>query len=459
MKRVVVLGAGLVVKPAVDYFLEKCGYKVVVTSRKKANAEKIIQERSGGEAFAWSIDQLDSLGRLVAGADLVLSMIPPSMHFPVAEVCVKHRKNMVTTSYLSPAMEGLDKMSRERDILILNEIGEDPGLDNMSAKRLIDQAKSEGGEIAAVTSYGAGLPAFEHNNNPFGYKFSWSPKGVILAAQAPAAYCVAGERVEVPAKELFDHHWLVDLEGIGSFETYPNRDSGAYLDCFQLSGKSSIYRGLLRYVGWCNTMKGMADIGLFDTIQERNFRNMDCAQFMADLIGEGDSHNILQRTARFLHTAENSDVIKKLDWLGLFRNRKIPMEKGSNGDVLVELMTRRMSYAPHERDMVIVHSEIIASFSGRWERRSATLLKKGEPNGDSAMSRAVSLPAAIAARRILEGKIAAKGVHRPTLPEIYHPVLEEMAALGFPFVDKREKIDGSNLVFARQPAPTAGSSL
>ncbi|MBT6504545.1 MAG: saccharopine dehydrogenase [Deltaproteobacteria bacterium] len=441
MKKIAVLGAGFVTKPAVDYFIDRCGYEVIVTSLKKSEAEKIVQGRPSGKAIAWTIDQSDALDRLVSEVDLVMSMIPPSMHIPVAAACLKHHKNLVTTSYISPDMESLSQACQQNGILFLNEIGEDPGLDIMSSKKLIDEIKMQKGEVTAVTSYGAGLPAFEHNNNPFGYKFSWSPRGIILAAQSSAAYLKKGQRVEIPARDLFDHHWLIDLDDIGSFETYPNRDCQTYLDCFGLEKEVSFYRGLLRYTGWCNTMKGLVDLNLFDITAEKDYAGTTYAQFMASLIKEQNPENILQKTARFLKTKENSDLIKRLKWLGLFEDKEIAVSKGTNGDVLIKLMTGKMSYRPLEQDMVIIHNEVLADFTDHKEKRISTLLVKGEPAGDSAMSRAVSLPAAIASRLILEGKLKAKGVQRPTLQEIYQPVLEEMCELGFRFKQKTMPMD------------------
>ena len=440
MKKIVILGAGFVTKPAVDYFIDRCGYEVIVTSLIKSEAEKIIAGRPAGKAVAWTIDQLDLLDSLVSEADLVLSMIPPSLHIPVAKACLKYRKNMVTTSYISPQMADLSEQCHSRDILILNEIGEDPGLDNMAAKQMIDQAKAEGGEITSLTSYGAGLPAFEHNNNPFGYKFSWSPKGVLLAAQAPAAYLKNGKKVELLAGTLFDHHRLVDLEGVGTFETYPNRDCTEYLNCFELNNEVSLFRGILRFPGWCNTMKGLADLDLLNATDENHFEGTTYAQFIASIIGEKSDDNILDKTAQFLKVKANSDLIHKMQWLGLFTHLEIAVTRGTNADVLVDLMLSKMSYTNLEKDMVIVHAEIIAEFSDRKEKRVSTLLVKGEIDGDSAMSRAVPLPAAIAAKLILEGRIKEKGVQRPTLPEIYKPVLREMADFGYNFVHKTIKL-------------------
>ena len=440
MKRVAVLGAGFVTKPAVDYFLDRCGYNVCVTSLKKSEAERLIGARPAGHALALSIDRGDLLDRIVADADLVMSMIPPSMHLAVAQACLKHRKPMVTTSYVSPGMQALEDICRQRGVLILNEIGEDPGLDNMGAKRLVDRARASGGKVTGVVSYGAGLPAFEHNNNPVGYKFSWSPKGVILAAQAPAAYIDSGKVVKVPAAELFDHCRPVDLEAVGTFETYPNRDCTRYRDCFALTGDASLFRGILRYPGWCSMMKGLASLQLFDATAEKEYIDASYAAFTAALIGEDNSDRIIAKTARFLNVETDSALIGKLKWLGFFDERKIDKIKGTNADILVDMMLRKMSYGPLEKDMVIVHNEIDARFPEGKERWISTLRVEGEPGGDSAMSRAVSLPAAIASKLILEGRIQAKGVQRPTFREIYRPVLEEMREFGFGFYDKTIRV-------------------
>jgi len=441
VKKIAVLGAGFVTKPAVDYFIDRCGYAVTVTSLKQSQAERLLGGRPSSRAMALSMEQLDRLDGLVGEVDLVLSMIPPSLHLPVAKACLKHRKTMVTTSYISPGMAALDQECRTRGVLILNEIGEDPGLDNMASKRLIDQVQGAGGNITAVVSYGAGLPAFEHNTNPMGYKFSWSPMGMVLAAQTPAAYLEGGKKIEVPAGDLFDHHWLVDLEGIGTFETYPNRDCTQYLESFQLGTDVSLFRGILRYIGWCNTMKRMADLSLFDTTRIKNVQGSTYAAFTAALIGESDPAHIEAKVARHLGIKETSDSIKKLKWLGFFENRNMRVSRGTNADILVDMLLRKMAYGPMEKDMVIVHTEISAEYPNYDEKRSSTLLVKGQPGGDSAMSRAVSLPAAIASRLILEGRISQKGVWRPTTQSIYQPVLDEMRSFGYRFKDRCDQFN------------------
>jgi len=195
MKRVLVLGTGYVVKPLVDYFLDKCKYEVLVASRDNNHSGLIIAGRALGKRVLWNVTPpYNELSNMVKGVDLVVSMIPPHMHVIVAQQCLKHQVSMVTTSYTSPEMAALDKDARAASIIILNEIGEDPGIDHMGVMQMIHQAKGEGGKITSLKSYGSGIPSFEHNNNPYGYKFSWSPKGLLKAAQTPAVYISGMEK-------------------------------------------------------------------------------------------------------------------------------------------------------------------------------------------------------------------------------------------------------------------------
>jgi saccharopine dehydrogenase (NADP+, L-glutamate forming)/spermidine synthase len=438
MRKVVILGAGLVSKPLADYFMDHCNYQVVMATRTVSKAQQIIGDRALGTAVAWTTDKQKLLDELVSSSDLVVSMIPPTMHIPVAEACIKHRKNMVTTSYISPQMAALDQQAKEAGIIILNEIGEDPGLDHMGAKQMIDNITGEGGRVTGLTSYGAGLPAFEYNRNPLGYKFSWSPRGVMMAAQTPAAYLKNGQQVEVPAADLFNHHWLVDVEGIGTFETYPNRDSTRYVDYFELEKDVSLYRGLLRFMGWCSTMRCLIKLNLLDGKEEKSFENINYAAFTASLIGSDSPKEIRKQAAQFLELDLKSDEMERLNWLGLFSDSPISLSSGANVDVLVNLMLQKMSYQPGERDMIIVHDEVEAKFPDHLEIRTSSLRMEGIPNGDSAMSRAVSLPAAVASRLILEEQITVLGVHMPTLPEIYQPVLQELETFGFRFSHQKK---------------------
>ncbi len=437
MKKILVLGTGFVVKPLVDYFLDDCKYEVLVASRDNNHSGLIIAGRPKGKRVLWAAKPpYDELDEMVKGVDLVVSMIPPSMHTIVAEACIKNHVNMVTTSYISPEMAEMDAQAKEAGIIILNEIGEDPGMDHMGAQLLIDTIKSEGGLIKSVTSYGAGIPSFEHNNNPLGYKFSWSPSGLIKASQTPAAYIKDGKEIEVSGEDLFKNSWLVDIYKLGTFETYPNRNSIPYLKKYGLDENTDIYRGLLRHPGWCNTMQSFKNLNLFNSDNSRELPPLTFAEFTRQLIGNTKTDNLKQSLANYLNLGINSDIIKQIEWLGFLSDDKIMLRKGSNVDVLVDTMTRKMKYKDYEKDMIIVHNEVVVEFSNRIEKRIATMRVEGRPYGHSAMSRAVSLPAAIASQLILEGTIRQKGVVMPNSQEIYKPVLEKLKNHGYEFAYK-----------------------
>lgn len=431
MKNILILGAGYTIKPMVDYFLDRCKYRVVMATRTVSKAETAIKAREGGKAIFWTTDRQESLDRLVSESDIVMVMIPRSGHYRVAEACIKYGKPMITTDFMHERIMAYDEAARKAGSLIMTELGEDPGLDNMGAKQTIDRIKAEGGKITQLTSYGAGLPSFENNNNPFGYKFSWDPKGLMRSAVSPAAMVVNGQRIEIPKK--FEAHRLVDVYGIGTFETYPSNDSSRYIELFGLEDDVTIYKGLLRFIGWCNTITAFLDLGLIENNTRHDLKNMTYANFMAALTGLELPGNILKHTADKLNIGIKDDIIKRMEWLGLFSDNQIPTAEGTCSDVLVDLMLTKMAYAPGEKDMIIVHNEVDAEFPGRTVKRISSMMVEGIPKGDTAMARAVSLPAAIAARLILERKIEGAGVMMPNRQEIYRPILEEMKSFGYEF--------------------------
>ncbi len=427
----------MVTKPLVDYFIEQCRYEVVMVNRTLSKAEAVIAGRPLGKAVRWSADQPGILDEVIGEADIALSMVPKPQHIQVARACLRQRKSMVTTSYEIPELVALDAEAKQKGILILNELGEVPGMDHMGTQMLLDEIRQEGGRVISLSSYGSGLPSFQANRNPLGYKFSWDPRTVFVAAQTAAAYLKDGKRVEVPGDKLFEHFWLVDIEGLGTFESYPNKDVAKYVKPFGLNenGNISFYRGLLRFSGYCNNMRSMMALGLFDDSRVRDLEGKTYREFTASLIGAETTDRLEHAVAQHLGVDEHADIIHRLKWLGLFADRHLATAKATNLDVLLDRMLKKMSYAPHEKDMIILHVDILAEFpGGRRERRRSTMQVEGEPNGDSAMARAVGLPAAISAKLIMEGTITAVGARMPpTLPELYRPVLEEMSAFGFSF--------------------------
>jgi saccharopine dehydrogenase-like NADP-dependent oxidoreductase len=415
MKRILVLGAGLVSRPLVEYLLKQPDFQITVASRTVSKAEKLIEKHPRGKAIALNVEDTANLAKLINDCDLAISLVPYAYHPVIAKLCIEKKKQMITTSYISDPMRDLDSKAKAAGIIILNEIGLDPGIDHMSAMKIIHDVQNKDGKVTSFYSYCGGLPAPEANTNPFGYKFSWSPRGVLLAGRNSARYLKDGKEVSVPGPDLFTHYWILNVEGLGKFEAYPNRNSLPYIDTYQLKGISTMYRGTLRNLGWCETLKKVADLGLLDDKELANIKDLTYRKWVPE--------PLLKTTS--------STIMKKFEWLGLLNDEPIGLAKGSNIDILVNRMQQKMSYQPGERDMIILKHVFIAEYpkEKRREKIESTLIDFGIPNGDSAMSRTVSLPAAIGAKLILTGKIKALGVQIPVIPEIYKPVLAELETL------------------------------
>jgi saccharopine dehydrogenase-like NADP-dependent oxidoreductase len=356
----------------------------------------------------------------------------------VAKHCIAHKKHMVTTSYVSPAMQEQNSAAQEAGVTILNEIGVDPGLDHMSAMRIIDSVRARGGRIVSFRSYCGGLPAPEANDNPFGYKFSWAPRGVLLACRNSAMYLMDGFKVQVPAQHLFRDMHILSVPDFGEFEAYPNRDSISYVDVYGLQGIQTMYRGTLRNMGWCDCLYNFGKLGLL-SLDEIDARGKTYADLMRNLVGASESEDLEAATARKLGIPNESYPIRNLEWLGMFSNRKLDAERISPLDAMGNLMYEKLAFRPGERDMIVLIHDFRAEFpDGKRERIVSELIDFGIPHGDSSMSRTVSLPAAIGVDMILTGKINATGVLRPVTPNIYNPVLNDLAQLNISCKERTE---------------------
>jgi saccharopine dehydrogenase-like NADP-dependent oxidoreductase len=442
MKKVAIVGAGLMTQPLVDYFIDNCGYQVIVLNRTLAKAEKVVEGKTAGRAVEWPNNDPDVLDNVIREVDIAISMVPKPIHIHVAKSCLRNGKNMLTTAYEIPELLALKDEVEEKGLLILNELGEVPGMDHFGTQMVLDEIKEEGGRVISLNSYGSGLPSFESNNNPMGYKFSWDPRTVFVAAQTAAAYLKNGKKIEVTGDKLFEHFWYVDIDDLGTFESYPNKDVEKYVKPFGLKEDVSFYRGLLRFSGYCNHMKNVMTLGLLKNDQIKTLEGKTYRQFTTALINEESPDNLEHKLGHYLNVDFNADIINRLKWLGFFDDKPIAIKKGTNLDVLLDLMLKKMSYKPHEKDMIILHIDVLAEFpGGRREKRLATMVVEGIPHGASAMSRAVALPPAISAKLIVEGKIKATGVLMPpTLPELYKPVLDELKTFGFEFKCKTIKL-------------------
>jgi len=341
-------------------------------------------------------------------------------------------------------MRAIEQTTKKAGIIMINECGVDPGTDHMSAQKLMDEVHAKGGKIEGFTSYCGGLPAPDSNNNPLGYKFSWAPRGVLLASRNSALFLKDGKEETIPGNVLFQSYSIERVEGLDAdLELYPNRNSVQYLDVYKLKDEcKTIIRGTYRYRGWCDTIKKLSDLGYLD-ITESDLSGQTYSHITGTLIkSSATGQDLKAAVAKHLNLDPSHQIINHLEWIGLFGDDKISNCK-TKLDALCSAMLSRMQYAPGERDMLVMKHTFNCVFPAEGKRRIYTskLLDYGLLNGDSSMSRTVSLPVAIATKLVLEGKLShLKGIVIPTLPELYNPILEELkTCFNITFEEKLEK--------------------
>ena len=426
-KNVVILGAGMVVQPIVDYLLNN-QVNVTVASRTLAKAQAAINGHNNGVALAWTVDDIDTLENLVKTNDLVVSLLPYTHHVTVAKLCIAHKTNMLTTSYVSEEMKALDTEAKKAGIIILNELGVDPGFDHMTAMRIIDKVHAENGEIEEFYSLCGALAAPEAVDNPFKYKFSWSPKGVVMAGNNDARYLKDGVEVYKPTSDLFKEPLQIAFPEVGAMEVYPNRNSLPYIEIYGIPEVKTMYRGTFRYKNWCEALDVLKALNLtsYDT---HELTGLSYAAFTAK-IADVPAEDIKNAIAKKLNLANNAVALSAMEWLGLFSEEKVHLNEGSAFDVVSDLMINKMMLGEKERDMVIMqHIFKIKKADGSYENITASLTDFGDTQYTS-IAKTVALPAAIGVKMILENYITSTGVHIPIKKDIYEPILNELETLG-----------------------------
>jgi saccharopine dehydrogenase-like NADP-dependent oxidoreductase len=440
MKKVVVFGAGLVVRAHVRYLLDQ-GFHVTVASRTVSKAEEIIDGHPNGTPMAYDITTApEKLEPIIADHDVAVSLLPWQFHPQVARACINVGRHMVTTSYVKEDMQALDAAAREKGVILLNELGVDPGIDHMTAMQVIDRVHAEGGTITTFQSYCGGLPAPEANDNPYGYKFSWSPRGVILAGLNESRYRREGQVLDVPGLELFDHVWPVTVaidDEPTELQGYANRDSMPYTEVYGIDPQDVMFRGTLRFPSWCAIQKQTARLGWLATDGIDGLEGKSYADLTALLAGIDGTADLRAAIAAHLGIDADGPEIAGMEWLGLFGNDPLP-GPSAPVDILTERMLQKMSYKEGERDMLVLQHTFVADFPDRTEKITSTMIDFGIPGGDSSMNRTVGLPAAVAVRFILEGRFTQPGVIVPVMKEFYEPALEELQRLGIQFTDEVE---------------------
>jgi saccharopine dehydrogenase (NADP+, L-glutamate forming) len=436
MKKILVLGAGMVSRPMIRYLLDEPDFHVIMASRTVSKAEQMIDGHPQGAAFSLDVNDDKKVENFVSNADVVVSLLPYTYHVKVAEMCIKHKKHLITTSYVSDTMKALDTKAKAAGIIILNECGLDPGIDHMSAMRIIHDVEKNKGTVISFRSTTGALPSHEANNNPFGYKFSWSPRGVLLASRNAAKWLEKGKEISIPGEKLFENYFLQDIKGVGTFENYPNRNSVPYKNIYGLKDAETVYRGTFRMTGWCETLRNIVALGWLSEELPTGFTGKTYGDLTRQLVGAKPKDNLPVATASYLGLKPYSAVIKRLEWLGLFSDTLLPKDKNTPLDYLNVLTLQKMSMGNHERDMVVMHHEFIAEYPSKKEYVTSTLVDYGIPDGDTSVARTVALPAAIAVKMILYKEINMTGVHIPVIPEIYNPILDELEEMGIKFKEK-----------------------
>eukprot|EP00931_Biecheleriopsis_adriatica_P048173 TRINITY_DN27833_c0_g1_i1.p1 TRINITY_DN27833_c0_g1~~TRINITY_DN27833_c0_g1_i1.p1 ORF type:complete len:1140 (+),score=250.85 TRINITY_DN27833_c0_g1_i1:57-3422(+) len=466
-RQVLVLGAGYVAQPLVEYLLRRRENAITLASLQLQEAKDLVSGIAGAggrvvpeeldvtAAEAGSKAAQQKLEALVKAADLVVSLVPAQLHVGVAKLCVTHGIQLVTASYVSPAMQALDAEAEKAGVLLLNEVGLDPGIDHLSAMKMIDTVKDAGGEVLRFSSLCGGLPAPEAaGSNPIGYKFSWSPRGVLVASRNPARYKEDGIVREISGEELLAHGRPITINNSFALDVLPNRDSTMFAELYGLTAAPSFFRGTLRYRGYCDRMLALAQLGLLHVGPRPELRDAGSwtrRRWLAELLGAGSAAGgaaaaealaeqpallVAALRARLASCDVCPEVgLEFVDWLGLLEEQPLPdaVPGDSPIDVVAKLLQRpETAFQPGERDMVIMRHELdVRRQDGQLERHVSTLVEYGEPNGTTAMAKTVGVTAAICAQLILDSpQHFGSGVQRPLRPVWYEPVLPLLEAEG-----------------------------
>lgn len=439
MKTILIIGAGRSSSSLIQYLLDHAQaeqWQVRVGDVDEKNAIARVGGNKKGAAFRFDITDAAQREKEINSASLVVSMLPAFMHGAVAKDCVRLGKHLVTCSYVNDEMRALDAEAKKKNIILLNEIGLDPGIDHMSAMQIIDRIKKSGGEISAFYSYCGGLVAPESDNNPWGYKFSWNPRNVILAGQGTAQFIENGFYKYLPYSRLFSEAKTIHVDGWGDFDAYANRDSLSYRAVYGLENIPTMLRGTLRKPGYCKAWNAFVQLGWTDdTWKIHNANELSWNALIEAFLPAGKG-TAKAKLAEFLGEDLSSDVMQKLGWLGIFSDEKINLKEASPAQILQELLERKWKLEPGDKDMVVMQHQFEYKLDEKQHTVISSFVTKGDDEIHTAMAKTVGLPAAIAVKNILSGEIKRTGVCVPVTEDIYNPVLEELKSFGISFEEK-----------------------
>jgi len=431
MKKILIFGAGRVARPCAKYLLKCPEYNVIVVDKNSQNANRVINGHPRGIIIVQ--DAVSGAKGLInkIEPDVIICLLPSQFMVYIAKLCIEFHIPMVNPSYISKEMQSLDESARKARVLLLCELGLDPGIDHMSAVKTIKMIHDKGGLVESFWSCCGSLPSLQANTNPFGYKLSWAPSGLVGASKREARFLKNSKEVILPPGESFRYTNFVHIRDLGWFEEYANANSLPYIKLYNMPEVKNVYRGTIRYIGWSETICKMIDMGLFKE-DYWELENLSYKEFTRRLIGAPKR--------KFLNLEPYAAILHRIKWLGLLSDEYIPLKKGSPRDVILHLFLEKLNYEKGEQDFVIMEHRYIA-FSSKDQKRIryiSTLIDYGIPDDDSSVARTTGIPPAIGAKLILQGKVTATGVQAPVLPEIYKSCLDELEKEGILFKEREE---------------------
>lgn len=438
-RKILVIGAGKSTAYLLDYFIAKAGPENLAIQIADLDPSNLpIALRTHERISLLTLDILNETERksAIKSADIVVSMLPARLHLAVAKDCLTLQKHLVTASYISREMKAMDREVRERGLIFMNEIGLDPGIDHMSAMKIIDKIRDDGGKVILFESFCGGLVAPESDTNLWNYKFTWNPRNVVLAGQGGAAkFIQEGTYKYIPYHKLFRRTEFMQIEGYGTFEAYANRDSLDYREAYGLQDVLTLYRGTIRRVGFSKAWNMFVQLGMTDdSYTVENSEGMSYREFTNLFLPYSPTDTVELKLRYYLKIDQDDVMWGKLTELNLFdTNSKITIKKATPAQMLQQILEASWTLADDDKDMTVMYHKIGYILNGNKKQIDANMVVVGENRSHTAMAKTVGLPVAMATLLILNGHVRKTGVQIPIHKEVYEPVLSELKTCGVVF--------------------------
>jgi saccharopine dehydrogenase-like NADP-dependent oxidoreductase len=450
MRNILIFGAGKSTSYLIKYLLDKSYEEelhIIIADKNISYARKLIGDHENGQAIMLDISDKQARIEAIKNSDIVVSMLPPRYHIEIAKDCISCNKNMTTASYITKEMEDLDTSVRHKELIFMNEIGCDPGIDHMSAIQVIDRIREKGGKIILFESFTGGLMAPESDNNLWNYKFTWSPRNVVLAGQGGAAkFLQEGTYKYIPYNRLYRRTEFLEVDGYGRFEVYANRDSLKYQHEYGLDGVKTLYRGTMRRVGFCRAWNMFVQLGMTDdeyTMDDSE--NMSYRDFVNAFLAYSPTDSVELKFRHALKIDQDDIMWDKLEELDIFSSTKmVGLKKATPAEILQKILMEKWTLQPDEKDMIVMYHKFGYEMNGKKKQIDTTMVAIGEDDTYTAMAKTVGIPLAIVTLAILNEKIKTYGVQIPLKKEVYEPTMMELGTYGIVFKEKEVPYLGYN---------------